>query len=146
VGIPEEDRDPDPHPYGSYNPVSADGKYFFEWTPFTPAIVAWRNAESHLRRARDKLVDARKITGFAIPGLEAEHRTYIETLEVLTEDVDRAAKDAETVAKVLDATNASYAAAADASRQEYELLRSVVDGVLVSQGRLPKPRERAGGI
>jgi hypothetical protein len=146
MGIPEDDRNPDPHAYGAYNPVSADGKYFFEWTPFTPAIVAWRNAENHLRRAQDKLVDARKIKGFAIPGLEAEHRTYVKTVEVLAEDVDRAAKDANTVAQVLDAANTSYAAAADASRQEYELLRSVVDGVLVSQDRLPKPRERAGGV
>ena len=36
------DNEPVPYPYGdSQRAVPRDGKYYFEWTPFTPAIIAW---------------------------------------------------------------------------------------------------------
>jgi hypothetical protein len=121
--------------YGDYNQVSADGKYYFEWTPFTPAIRAWERAERHLRNARDRLVDARKIRGFAIPGLEHDCEHFKGQLKVLIDDVDEAAREAGTVVQVLDVANTDYATAHDASYDEYQRLRDVIDQTLDAQGR-----------
>ena len=124
--------------YGDYNRRSADGKYYFEWTPFTPAIRAWESAERHLRNARDRLVDARKISGFAIPGLEDECELFKRELKVLTDDVDAASRESRTVVQVLDAANTDYANAHDASYDEYRRLKTVIDEALADQGR-PRP-------
>jgi hypothetical protein len=121
--------------YGDYNRVSADGKYWFEWTPFTPAVRAWESAERHLRNARDWLVEARKIQGFAIPGLEHDCEHFKGQLRVLTEDVDDAAKESRKVVQVLHVANTDYADAHDASYDEYQRLRTVIDQTLAAQGR-----------
>ena len=122
--------------YGDYNQVSADGKYWFEWTPFTPAIRAWERAERHLRNARDRLVEARKIKGFAIPGLEHDCEHFRDNaLKVLIDDVDEATREAATVVHVLDVANTDYARAHDASYDEYQSLRDVIDQTLADQGR-----------
>jgi hypothetical protein len=126
---------PFPDAYGDYNRVSADGKYYFEWTPFTPAIRAWERAQRHLRNARDRLVDARKIKGFAIPGLEHDCEYFKGQLKVLIDDVDEAVREAATVVQVLDVANTDYAVAHDASYDEYQRLRDVIDEVLDAQGR-----------
>jgi hypothetical protein len=140
MAIPDEDRNPHRHPYGDYNRVSADGKYYFEWTPFTPAIVAWRNAAKHLHNARDRLVDAGKLRGFGFASLRQQHAEFLAALRALADEVDEAAREAEQrVVPALDAANAQYAAAADVSLQDYNALMSVVDGELISQGRKRKP-------
>jgi hypothetical protein len=133
---PTDDRSPPvKDAYGDYNRVSADGKYWFEWTPFTPAIAAWRTAERYLDSARDHLADSQKITGFAIPGLEADHREFVEKIKVITKDVDASAREAGRVLKVLDAANTDYAHAHDASYDEYRRLQAVIDGALDAQNR-----------
>jgi hypothetical protein len=124
------------HPYGDFTRMSADGKYWFEWTPFTPAIRAWRNAERNLRTAHDRLVDANVIYGFAIPGLEPKFHQFKRALKVLTEHVEEAIGEARTVVQVLDAANVSYANANDASRAEYQRVMAVVDGGLAAQRKL----------
>jgi hypothetical protein len=121
--------------YGDYNRRSADGNYYFEWTPFTPAIRAWESAHRHLRNARDRLVDARKISGFAIPGLEHDCEQFKGQLKELTEDVDEATREARTVVQVLDAANTDYANARDSSYDEYQRLSNVIDNTLAAQGR-----------
>jgi hypothetical protein len=121
--------------YGDYNQVSADGKYWFEWTPFTPAIRAWERADRHLRNARDRLADARKIEGFAIPGLEHDCEHFKGQIKVLTEDVDEAVREAGKVIRVLDTANTDYANAHDASYAEYQRLRTVIDQTLAAHGR-----------
>jgi hypothetical protein len=133
--MPEDASAPPADHYGEYNRRSADGKYYFEWTPFTPAIRAWDRAHRHLRNARDRLVDAGKITGFAIPGLEHECEFFKGQLKELTEDVDGATREARTVVKVLDAANTDYANAHDASFDEYMRLNTVIDATLADQGR-----------
>jgi hypothetical protein len=133
---PVDDRSPPVNDaYGDYNVRSSDGNYYFEWTPFTPAIRAWESAQRYLRSARDRLVDAGKIEGFAIPGLDADYREFAEKLEVITRDVDAATREARTVVQVLDAANTDYANANDASYEEYERLRDVIDNTLAAQGR-----------
>jgi hypothetical protein len=107
----------------------------FEWTPFTPAIRAWERAQRHLRNARDLLVEARKIKGFAIPGLEHDCEHFKGQLKVLIDDVDEATWEARTVVQVLDVANTDYARAHDASRDEYQRLRDVIDQTLEDQGR-----------
>lgn len=121
--------------YGDYNQVSADGRYYFEWTPFTPAIRAWDRAERHLRNARDRLVEARKIEGFAIPGLEHDCEHFKGQMKVLIDDVNEATREARTVVRVLDVANTDYARANDASREQYQSLRDVIDQTLAAQGR-----------
>jgi hypothetical protein len=145
--IPEEDRRTDPHPYGDYRRVSADGRYWFEWTPFTPAITAWRNAERQLRAARGHLAEAGRLTGFAIVGLDEPFAQYAAAVEVFTEHVEDAVNEAaEVVIPVLEVANITYGRTADASREQYEHARAVVDGALVGQGRKPMPNPRQGGI
>jgi hypothetical protein len=133
---PVDDRSaPVADAYGDYNRLSADGKYWFEWTPFTPAIRAWQTAERYLRSARDHLVDAKAITGFAIPGLEADFREFEAKLKVLTGDVHRATSEAGSVVRVLGTANTDYANAHDASYDEYRRLKGVIDNTLAAQGR-----------
>jgi hypothetical protein len=121
--------------YGDYNRESADGKYWFEWTPFTPAIRAWERAHRHLRNARDRLVDARKIKGFAIPGLEHDCEQFKGAMERLIDDVDESTREAGHVIQVLETANTDYANAHDASYDEYQRLRDVIDQTLEDQGR-----------
>ena len=121
--------------YGDYNLESADGKYYFEWTPFTPAIRAWERAHRHLQNARDRLVDARKIEGFAIPGLEHDCEQFKGQMKLLIDDVDEATREARKVVQVLDVANTDYATAHDASYEEYQRLRDVIDQTLEDQGR-----------
>jgi hypothetical protein len=115
--------------------VSADGKYWFEWTPFTPAIRACRNAEQKLRTAHDRLVDANAIYGFAIPGLEPKYDQFKRALKVLTEHVEEATGEARKIVQVLDAANVSYASANDASFAEYQRVMAMVDSGLAAQRR-----------
>jgi hypothetical protein len=121
--------------YGDYNLESADGKYYFEWTPFTPAIRAWERAQRHLRNARDRLVDARTIQGFAIPGLEHDCEHFKGQLTALIDEVDLAGREAGTVVEALNTANTDYATAHDASYDEYQRLRDVIDQTLEDQGR-----------
>jgi hypothetical protein len=121
--------------YGDYNLETADGKYYFEWTPFTPAIKAWERAHRHLRNARDRLVDARKIKGFAIPGLEHDCEQFKGAMERLIDDVDESTREAANVVHVLNVANTDYANAHDASKKEYQRLRDVIDQTLEDQGR-----------
>jgi hypothetical protein len=135
MAIPDEDRNPHHHRYGDYNRLSGNGRYQFEWTPFTPAIIAWRNADYYLRSARDKLAEASTISGFAIAGLEADHARFVESMKVLAADVDESSREAVKVADALEAANASYSNAADASLVEYQRLCAVIDMRLAVQGR-----------
>ena len=121
--------------YGEYNQVSADGKYYFEWTPFTPAIRAWERAERHLRNAHDRLVEARKLEGFAIPGLEHDGEHFKGQLKMLIDDVAESTREARHVVQVLGVANSDYARANDASYEEYQSLRDVIDQTLEDQGR-----------
>jgi hypothetical protein len=121
--------------YGDYNLESADGKYYFEWTPFTPAIRAWERAQRHLRNARDLLIEARKIKGFAIPGLEHDCEHFKGQLTGLIDEVDGSRREADTVVQVLNTANTDYATAHDASYDEYRHLRDVIDQTLEAQGR-----------
>ena len=125
------------HPYGDFTGSSAHGlgSYQFEWTPFTPAIVAWRNAERFLRSARDRLTDASTIDGFAIPGLEGDHARFVEVMKVFATDVDETATVAARIADELDRANTEYAASYAASRAEYDQLRAAVDTTLRRAGR-----------
>jgi hypothetical protein len=121
--------------YGDYNLETADGKYYFEWTPFTPAIKAWERAHRHLQNARDRLVDARKIKGFAIPGLEQDYEDFKAQLTGLIDKVDEAWWEARMVLVVLNVANTDYATVHDASHDEYQRLRDVIDQTLEAQGR-----------
>ncbi len=134
------------HPYGDFDGRSADGKYRFEWTPFTPAIVAWRRAADNLRSARDYLADAGKLEGFAISGLETQHQRFAEGLKQIVTDLSAEVTDAELIVKGLDTANTNYAAADDASYDSYRELMAEVDGVLATQGRPRRLPERAGGV
>jgi hypothetical protein len=139
---PVDDRSPAPsHPYGDYNRLSADGSYYFEWTSFTPAIRAWEKAARHLRNARDKVGEARKVTGFAIPGLEHECEHFKGRLKVHADDLDDAAREAQRVVQILEVANTDYANARDESLADYEAMMRVVDSALAAQGR---PRVGAG--
>jgi hypothetical protein len=121
MGIPDDERLPPDHrsAYGDFSHISGDGKYWFEWTPFTPAIVAWQNAERLLRSAAGHLREATQLQGFAIAGMDEEYHRMIESLKVFADDTNDTAKEAGNVAKALDNANASYAAANDASAVEY---------------------------
>jgi hypothetical protein len=121
--------------YGDYNLETADGKYYFEWTPFTPAIRAWERAQRNLRNARDRLLDARKIKGFAIPGMEQDCEDFKAQLTALIEKVDTSRREADTVVEALNTANTDYATAHDASYDAYQRLRDVIDQTLEAQGR-----------
>jgi hypothetical protein len=77
MGFPDEEK----YKYGDYTHTSRDGRFKFEWTPFTPAVVAWGNAAGHLRRAHWHLTEAKKLNSFALNGLGGEHDRYRESLE-----------------------------------------------------------------
>src|SRR5690242_16927842 len=105
MGIPDEDVNPYRHPYGDYTHYSKNLAYRFEWTPFTPAIVAWRNAESYLKTALDNLAEAQKLPGFALNGLAEEHLQMMSTLKVLAEDLQASHTEAGKVVQVLEVAN-----------------------------------------
>jgi hypothetical protein len=114
------------HPYGDFTHTTSGG-YKFEWTPFTPAIVAWQNAERYLKSAIGHLAEAQKLPGFALNGLADEHAQMIQTLKVLAEDAQTCQTEAAKVVKVLEAANTDYANANEASKAEYESLMATID-------------------
>jgi hypothetical protein len=122
-----------PHPYGDF--THQQGGYWFEWTPFTPAVIAWRNAQRYLNRAQQRLLDARKLEGFVIRELEPDYDAYMEKVELLAQDVGKAAREAEHIAEALDVANVSYANVHDASRAEYEKVKRAIDQTLGEQCR-----------
>jgi hypothetical protein len=134
------------HPYGDFDARSHDGRYRFEWTPFTPAVVAWRRAAGFMRTAHEHLADASTLEGFGIRGMEAEHNRYAEGIEVLLEDLGVEVVDAELIVSGLDTANRNYAAANEASHDAYRQVMGTVDAVLAHQGRPRKLPERAGGV
>jgi hypothetical protein len=134
MGIPEEDLNPYRHAYGDYTHYSGNLKYRFEWTPFTPAIQAWQNAEYYLKSALENLAEAQKLPGFALNGLADEHVQMMGTLKVLAEDAQACHVEAGKVVKVLEVANTDYANANEASLQEYLALTGKIDGVRSGQG------------
>jgi hypothetical protein len=127
MGIPEEDLNPHRHAYGDYTHYSSNMKYRFEWTPFTPAIEAWENAEYYLRTALQNLADAQKLPGFALNGLAGEHEKMMSTLKVLADDAQACHVEAGKVVKVLEVANTDYANANEASLQDYQNLTALID-------------------
>jgi hypothetical protein len=134
MGIPYEDLVPYRHAYGNYTHPSPNLRYRFEWTPFTPAIVAWQNAEHHLKAALANLADAQKLPGFALNGLADEHVRMMQTLKVLAEDAQACHAEAGKVVKVLEVANTDYANANEASLADYQALVKVIDGTRGTQG------------
>jgi hypothetical protein len=141
-----------PNPYGEYDrqspgsavlprydpkaPMSTlPGQYWFEWTPFTPAINAWRRAGWYLWRARAHLAAADRITGFAIPDLETDYDEFKAAFKILIEDLDERVRESTDVVEALEVANTSYAQAHDASRAEYERVKWVIDQATADQGR-----------
>lgn len=133
MGIPEEDLNPYRHAYGDYTHLSPNLKYRFEWTPFTPAIKAWENAEYHLKQALADLAEAQKLPGFALNGLADEHVQMMGTLKVLAEDAQACQVEAGKVTQALQVANTDYANANEASLQDYRSLMAAVDGVRANQ-------------
>ena len=120
--------------YGDYNLETADGKYYFEWTPFTPAIRAWDapngTCSTHVTgwptRARSKASRSRsraRLRAIQRPD-EAAHRRR-----------GRGDPGGREVVQVLETANTDYATAHDASYEEYQRLRDVIDQTLEDQGR-----------
>lgn len=134
MGLPEEDVNPYRHAYGDYTHYNPSLTYRFEWTPFTPAIQAWQNAEYYLKAALEDLADAQKLPGFALNGLADEHVQMMATLKVLAEDTQACHTEAGKVVKVLEVANTDYAHSNEASLAEYQKLIGVIDGVRSSQG------------
>lgn len=116
------------HLYGDRGHASRNGEYWFTWTPFTPAVIAWQSAERYLNEARDQLIQARKLRSFAIPGLDVEFAEFSAVLEVLIEDVDARAREANRVHRALDVANANYARVNRFSHDEFENLYKQVMG------------------
>jgi len=125
-----------PPPYGEF--THQRGGYWFEWTPFTPAVVAWRNAERFLNQARQRLLDARDVKGFVIRELKPDYAEYIKETEALAEDVGKAVREAGLIAKALEVANVSYANAHDASRAEFDAVKRVIEQTLGEQCRTPR--------
>jgi hypothetical protein len=134
MGIPEEDLNPYRHAYGDYTHYNGNLTYRFEWTPFTPAIRAWQNAENYLKAALGDLADAQKLTGFALNGLADEHVQMMATLKVLAEDTQACHTEAGKVVKVLEVANTDYANSNEASLEEYKKLMAAIDGTRTTQG------------
>jgi hypothetical protein len=141
-----------PSPYGDYDRQSPGhavlprydprapmtrlpGQYWFEWTPFTPAINAWRRAGWYLWQARKHMAAAATIKGFAIPGLETDHADFKASFKILIEDLDKRIRESTRVVEALEIANTQYAQAHDASRKEYEDLKLVIDNTTAAQGR-----------
>jgi hypothetical protein len=133
MGIPEDDLIPYRHAYGNYTHTSANGKYKFEWTPFTPAIEAWRKARYHFMGALDHLVEAQKLPGFALNGLADHHLKMMEDLKVITEDTAASRDEAAKIAAVLEVANRDYALANEASLEQYQSLMGMIDNVNAGQ-------------
>jgi hypothetical protein len=142
MGIPEEDLNPYRHAYGDYTHYSPNLQYRFEWTPFTPAIRAWQNAEQYLKTALDNLADARKLPGFALNGLADEHAQMMQTLGVLAEDAGACHVEAGKVVKVLEVANTDYANASEASLAEYQALVAVIDQARAGRGLVRTGEDR----
>jgi hypothetical protein len=124
------------HLYGNF--TRKEGGYWFEWTPFTPAVLAWQSAERYLRTAVAELHNAREIYGFAIPGLETEFDQYKQAVKVLAEYVEDRRREARTVTRALDLANTTYAKAHDASAAEYRRVMGIVNTATQEQAR-PSP-------
>jgi hypothetical protein len=133
MGIPDEDRVPYRHSYGNYTHLSGNLQYRFEWTPFTPAIVAWQRAESSLKSALDHLVEAQKLDGLGLNGLASEHERLIGSLKVLADDTHESHVEAGKVVDALQVANTDYAASAESSLAEYQALMKAIDGTTSRQ-------------
>jgi hypothetical protein len=134
MGIPDDDLNPYRHAYGDYTHYNRNMTYRFEWTPFTPAIRAWQNAESYLKTALQDLADAQKLPGFALNGLADEHLQMMATLKVLADDTQACYTEAGKVVTVLEVANTDYANSNEASLAEYQKLIGVINGVRSTQG------------
>jgi hypothetical protein len=141
VELPDEDANPIRHPYGDYTHWSPDGRYKFEWTPYTPAIKAWENAERRLRNALGHLHDARQLPGFALNGLQGEHDRMLGALKEISEDTEVSVRESGAVLEVLRAAHRDYAAANEVSLEEYRRLMGMVD--LVGTGQLEADWKRS---
>jgi hypothetical protein len=129
MGFPDEEK----YKYGDYTHTSRDGRFKFEWTPFTPAVVAWGNAAGHLRRAHWHLTEAKKLNSFALNGLGGEHDRYRESLEEYIAHTLESAEEADRVEQLLEVANKEYAATAEASAEEYSNIRKTIDLVTTGQ-------------
>jgi hypothetical protein len=155
---PDDDRSPDPTPapanpdgssdqhQGLNNPLvkrlrnpygqfTGDGNYWFEWTPFTPAINAWRKAGWYLWRAHAHLDNANKISGFAIPGLETDYAEFNEELKIVTDDLNSRVVESKKVVEALEVASRDYAKANVASYGEYMRLQKIIMDGLTAQKR-----------
>jgi hypothetical protein len=140
MATPDDQKRVDPknldHVYGNFH--QKRGGYWFEWTPFTPAVVAWQGAERYLQHALDELNKAQgdqDIFGFAIPGLEYVFAKYKKAVKDLAELVENRRREAGGVARALDAANTSYAKAHNASATEYHRIMDIVNAATKEQGR-----------
>ena len=121
------------HLYGNF--TRREGEYWFEWTPFTPAVLAWQSAERYLQRALDDLHNAQQIYGFALPGLETEFDQFKKAVQALTRHVEDRRRAARSVTSALDAANTSYARVHDATAAEYQRVMGIVNAAVQAQGR-----------
>jgi hypothetical protein len=130
--IPHEDLYPR-HQYGDYTHTSPGGGYRFEWTPYTPAIVAWQKAEFRIRSVLANLRAARQLPGFALNGLQGEHQRMMTALDKFIEDGETSRREALNVIRVLEEAHRDYAAANEASYEEYQRVMALIDGVIGDQ-------------
>jgi hypothetical protein len=130
--LPEEDQYPH-HRYGNFTHRSPSGSYAFEWTPFRPAIVAWRSAEGYLQSALRNLTTAQELTGFALNGLHDEYGRMMACLREYAKQVETAQGEAGKVVRVLEIADRDYAQANEASAEEYHSLMRRIDEVTTGQ-------------
>ena len=123
--IPDED-DPYRHPYGDY--TGQRPGYDFEWSPITPAIIAWQKAERALQAAVGDLAAARK-SRVGLNGLAGQHALMLQSLQEFIEELTLTVEAARQTVKVLEVAHRDYTAANDASLDEYLALTRLLDGV-----------------
>jgi hypothetical protein len=128
VYLPEDDLNPYRNRYGDFTHLSRNGKYTFEWTPFLPAIEAWKNVRDHLQRALGDMAEAQGSEGFALNGLASRHAKMMGSLGEFTKEVQVSLEEAGGVIEVLEVAHRDYAAANEASLQQYQALMAITDG------------------
>jgi hypothetical protein len=131
--IPDEDLYPYRHPYGDY--TGQRPGYEFEWSPITPAIIAWQKAERELRAAIGDLNMAGQSKGFGLNGLAGLHALMMKSFEEFIEQLDYGVEAAGETVKVLEVAHRDYTASNDASLDEYLALTRMLDGVSAEYGR-----------
>jgi hypothetical protein len=131
--IPDEDLFPYRHPYGDY--TGQRPGYEFEWSPITPAIIAWQKAERALQAAVGDLAEARKSQGFGLNGLAGQHALMLQSLQEFIEELTLTVQAARETVKVLEVAHRDYTAANDASLEEYLALTRLLDGVRTEYSR-----------